>query len=420
MAALAGVLLCALSAAPAAAQAPVATVQAPAPAPAAGQSGTETAEQKDVVDLFRQWRKKPVPSAQDEQASKRAAFILVPIVASKPSSGLSVGVGGTIEFPLGPAADTFVSSVLVGASVSTKKQYTLFMKPELYGSGNGWLLAGDNHYKLAGQTTYGLGSDAPASGGVDAKYKSTKFIDTYYRETVDHVLFGAGLSYQRFSDVQPDGADGWAGSPYEAYSLEMGFDPAGQTAAGLLASVRLDTRDNRSDPFRGWFTEARYTANMAGFIGGDSTWQRLYVDVRHFVPLKTVRRQVLAFWGYGDVVTHGNAPYLSLPATGTDPLERSGRGYAEGRFRGEQLVYGEVEYRLTLRRDGLLGMVGFLNATTVGSPFADQKLFDSVAIGGGVGLRARLQKRSRTNICLDFGFGRKGSHGVYLGLAEAF
>jgi hypothetical protein len=65
-------------------------------------------------------------------------------------------------------------------------------------------------------------------------------------------------------------------------------------------------------------------------------------------------------------------------------------------------------------------MVGFLNATTVGSPFADQKLFDSGAIGGGVGLRARLQKRSRTNICLDVGFGREGSRGVYIGLAEAF
>jgi hypothetical protein len=101
-------------------------------------------------------------------------------------------------------------------------------------------------------------------------------------------------------------------------------------------------------------------------------------------------------------------------------MARSGRGYAEGRFRGERLLYGEVEYRRSLTRDGVVGMVAFLNATTVGSTFTGERIFGDVAIGGGFGLRARLQKRSRTNICLDFGFGRDGSLGVYLGLAEAF
>jgi outer membrane protein assembly factor BamA len=417
--ALAFALLLALPAARVAAQPPPAQPTPRTPT----QAATPADDQRDVVDLFRQWRKKDAGKSPEAVAKERAtgtAFIIVPIVAAKPSSGVSFGLGGTIERPLGSPADTFVSSVLTGASITTKQQYTVFVKPEIYGSGNRWLLAGDNHFKLGGQTTYGLGSDTGAEAGVDTTYRSTRFVDTYLREPVDHLLVGAGLSYQRFSDVKADGEGSLAGTPYEQYSLEKGFDPARQTAAGLLASVRFDSRDTRSDPFRGWFTEARYTANIAGFLGGDSTWQRLYVDVRHYVPIEKARRQVIALWAYGDFVTHGNAPYLSLPATGTDPLERSGRGYAEGRFRGEQLVYGEAEYRLTLRRDGLLGMVAFLNATTVGSTFAGQSLFDSVAIGGGVGFRARLQKRSRTNFCIDIGFGREGSHGFYMGIAEAF
>ena len=83
-------------------------------------------------------------------------------------------------------------------------------------------------------------------------------------------------------------------------------------------------------------------------------------------------------------------------------------------------MYGEVEYRVSLRRDGLVGMVAFLNATTVGSTFGDDRLFDDVAPGAGFGFRLRLEKRSRTNVCLDFGFGRNGSHGIYIALAEAF
>ena len=45
--------------------------------------------------------------------------------------------------------------------------------------------------------------------------------------------------------------------------------------------------------------------------------------------------------------------------------------------------------------------------------------FDRWEIGGGAGLRFLLHKRSRTNICFDVGIGRS-SHGIYVGLTEAF
>ena len=66
-----------------------------------------------------------------------------------------------------------------------------------------------------------------------------------------------------------------------------------------------------------------------------------------------------------DLVVEGVAPYFDLPATGLDTYGRSARGYSEGQFRGERLAYGEIEYRGTLMRNGLLGMVAFLNTTTV-------------------------------------------------------
>jgi hypothetical protein len=114
------------------------------------------------------------------------------------------------------------------------------------------------------------------------------------------------------------------------------------------------------------------------------------------------------------------APYLDLPATGLDTYGRSARGYSEGQFRGERLAYGEVEYRATLTRNGLLGMVAFLNTTTVTNLAEDERLFDSFAVGGGAGLRLLINKRSKTNLCFDVGFGKQGSKGVYLAVQEAF
>ena len=74
---------------------------------------------------------------------------------------------------------------------------------------------------------------------------------------------------------------------------------------------------------------------------------------------------------------------------------------------------------MTLTSNRLVGLVGFVNATTVRSDMLGERLFDAVAPAAGVGLRVLLDKRSRSNICIDLGLGRSGSYGIYIGLQEA-
>ena len=71
-------------------------------------------------------------------------------------------------------------------------------------------------------------------------------------------------------------------------------------------------------------------------------------------------------------------------------------------------------------RDGLLGMVAFLNAQTFGGEETGEDLFDSFAPGAGFGFRVMLNKRSQTNLCLDVGWGKNGSTAVYFAVQEAF
>jgi hypothetical protein len=83
------------------------------------------------------------------------------------------------------------------------------------------------------------------------------------------------------------------------------------------------------------------------------------------------------------------------------------------------MVYGEIEYRWTITKNGLLGLVAFLNTETLSDRETGERLFDSFATGAGAGLRLMLSKRSKTNLCIDYGHG-DGSSGVYVGLREAF
>jgi hypothetical protein len=144
------------------------------------------------------------------------------------------------------------------------------------------------------------------------------------------------------------------------------------------------------------------------------------VDVRAYAPLSSDRRYKLAVWTYADLVVDGVAPYFDPPSTAGDSYGRSGRGYAEGHFRGEKLAFVELEYRAPLMRNEFLGMVAFVNTTTISNREGGEQLFDNFAPGAGAGLRVLLNKRSRTNLAFDVGFGERGNRGVYLVVQEAF
>jgi len=85
-------------------------------------------------------------------------------------------------------------------------------------------------------------------------------------------------------------------------------------------------------------------------------------------------------------VTGGTAPYLDLPATGADTYGRAGRGYPQGRFRGQSLgTRGGVP--VDGHEERPVGMVAFLNTETLSNDQSGEKLFDSFATGAGFGFR---------------------------------
>jgi outer membrane protein assembly factor BamA len=156
-------------------------------------------------------------------------------------------------------------------------------------------------------------------------------------------------------------------------------------------------------------------------LGNKYSTNLFSVEWRSFHPLsKSNPRHLLAFWLMGNFSKAGEFPYMILPATAYDQRGRCARGYTQGRFRGDNLVYGEAEYRFPLSKPGgVLGGVLFVNATTADNSYRDLKLFDSVKPGYGLGLRIMADKRSRTNLCVDYGFGNKSS-GFYLAASETF
>ena len=82
------------------------------------------------------------------------------------------------------------------------------------------------------------------------------------------------------------------------------------------------------------------------------------------------------------------------------------------------MLYLETEYRFGILSNGLLGGVVFGNVQSFSELGSGR--FQQVTPGYGTGLRISLNKFSRTNLCIDYGWGTHGSGGFFVNLGEVF
>lgn len=378
----------------------------------------------DAGDLWRRVRHHDPPADDQLLAleARKPYFVLAPAVGVKPTTGINGGIAANVAFISGESSSTHVSSVTGSLKFSEKGQTLSSLRLGVFLPDDRWFIEGDNRFLWTSQDTYGLGPTTMVSDAENLKYDALRVYETIYRAVATNLFVGVGLDVNKHANVRPGtGATAsFDDTAYTLYSQQHGFDVSHQASSGTTASVMFDSRDTSINAQQGWLASATYRTFFDGFLGGDATWQEVYADVRTYRKLTRDGRRRLAFWVLGDLVTGGVAPYLDLPATAGDAYGRSARGYGEGRYRGDHLLYGEVEYRDVLTRNGLLGYVVFLNATTIDSDATGEHLFDAFAPGAGAGLRVLLNKKSRMNLCVDYGRGKQGSHGLYLAIQEAF
>jgi hypothetical protein len=375
----------------------------------------------DIGDVWHEVRHRDEAAPAEGRDQDRRRFLVVaPTIGSRPSTGFSGGFNGTMAFFRGDPRTTRISSLTGGFKVSQKKQVLSGFRLSMFTADDGWYFQGDQRLQWTSQNTYGLGVDPLKTGAETVKFQGVKAYETAYRRMAPGLFAGAGLNISLHSNIRPgDGVlSAFDQSAYAAYDERHGFSPNAQTSSGTTLGLLYDSRDNGINPQRGWFANSAYRTFYKGFLGGDSSWQELYLDVRTYRKITADGRQKIAFWAMSDLVTGGTAPYLDLPANGSDG--RSARGYGEGRYRGNHLAYGEIEYRGTLTRNGLLGFVAFVNTTTVDNAAGGQKLFHVWAPAAGTGLRLLLNKHTRTNLAADYAWGKGGARGFYLGIQEAF
>src|SRR4051812_18182434 len=392
-------------------------------------------KQKDLPDLLRSWMHKPPKPPKISSGS----LLLVPAIGSNPANGFLIGVAGQYAFKT-KGENSLYSSINGSLNFTTKKQILLQIKNNAYVKNNKFFLSGDWRFLIFSQATYGLGTNAPEGGALDYQFdlngisvdddsltQPMEYNQIRFHQTISknvgkswYVGFGYHLDYYyAIVDLKLDTTIPIYTSHY-VYSKQYGFNPRQYIRSGLSLNVVYDTRDNLVNSYKGQFININYRLDPK-FLGSTRDGNMLLLEWRSFFPLsKQNPRHSMNFWFLGNLSPVGDMPYLALPAIGYDQRGRSGRGYTQGRYRGPNWLYAESEYRFPISDcGGVLGGVLFVNATSTDKPDRSVRLFDYVAPGYGFGLRLMVDKYSRTNLQVDFGFG-KNSSGIYFGAAETF
>jgi hypothetical protein len=399
--------------------------------PMSGQSAIDSFLQTgtDLSDAFRTVFGKTIAT---DKAVRLAAVSILPSLSYNPSMDFVFGTKGAIGRQLGSSDNTQYSVASFEALYSTRNFVILQLRHNIFTPGNAWNLQGHAVLSRFGVSDYGTGSSGVLEGDCGGakpnrsksciytvNYLYTKFSQRIYRELGHNLYAGGGLSFDMRTDIRDERLDSTGSTPHYLYSVQNGYNPGRYNANGLLLNVQYNDREHTLRSMEGFYADLGLRLNQT-WLGSSRNALQLHYDMRYYLPLSDRRPDhVLAIWHWGSVLMSGSLPYLEMPGTGTDIYNRSGRGYTIGYFRGPSYVCLESEYRFPITRNQFIGGVLFANiqsATSVREPF----MFETLEPAGGAGLRILVNKESRSTVCLDYGFGRFGSRGVFIGLNEVF
>jgi hypothetical protein len=345
----------------------------------------------------------------EKDSSKKASFVLLPVLSSAPETGLELGGSALYSFYTDTISpNTRISNIFAYGTLTTKGQSRINL------STNYWLPQNKYHYTASiGYINfpfdfYGVGNNTYKSNADRLGQKRVRLTFTGEKKFGNNIYIGlvAGGYDYRFNDVNTTGI--FATDPTIEGRHGGAFLYAGP-------SLVFDNRNNNTYTTKGIHITS-YLNLMKGVFSNNSYSGGLF-NLEYAQYFKLDKHFVLAVDVQEQSLTGSQSPFYLLPALGSDEMMR---GYYNGRFRDRNLLAGQTElrYRLSDR----IGVVGFLGT---GQVFNKTFSLNEFKPNYGGGLRYFFDTEKGLSIRVDYGVGEKRpgesrQSGVYIGLGEAF
>jgi hypothetical protein len=368
----------------------------------------------DLIDLAQRIVNKNSVYRSDTVNSERIQFSVFPAVGYTLQTGFAGVIGANAAFyTISHHNETdHISTIISSVAYTQKSQFIFPVAANLWTRNNEYNILTDWRYLKYPSETFGLGGHTQQDSSYNLDYSYIKLHQAILKKIAGNLYAGIGYDFDYFWDIEEDSASQGRQTDFEEYGFKTS-----EKASGLSFTLKYDSRKNPINPQNGIYANILFQPKFV-FMGSDENWQSLLLEFRTYIPFPVHSRNILAFWSYNWFTLGGNPPYLLLPSTGWDEFSNTGRGYIQGRFRSYNMIDQEAEYRFVVSRNGLFGAVVFVNAETFSDVLTGK--YEVISPGAGFGLRIMLNKFSRTNIAVDYGWGTMGSRGFFVNLGEVF
>ena len=253
-----------------------------------------------------------------------------------------------------------------------------------------------------GVTNYQFFMSGPFDiGYIDYNVDADFFLIELQRKVIGNLYAGLNYKYAKMITVIPE---------FESPDGEI-IPRQEQTEIlkGLGAIISYDGRDAVYYPYNGMITNLNYST-FPEFMGNELISQKVELDYNQFFAFRK-KQDVLAARFYGGAGI-GELSFNQEFVVGGKDI----RGYSQGKYRGEQIVALQAEYRWNPYEK--IGFIGFIGSAMVFNGINsedDGKLLPAI----GAGFRYTVFPENHMNVGMDIAAG-KDDWGLYFRIGEAF
>lgn len=348
--------------------------------------------------------------SNEGDTTRSSSFLPLPIVRYSQETGAEIGIVSLYSFYTDRQDTLTRSSRITGvATFTTKKQSNFQLKTDIWSPQNKFHYTSEFRYKNFPFNFYGIGNKTieanedpitqklfRLNAGIEKKFGKTKYTG-----------LNAGYESYKFRDKEVGGIFSTNTSIY---------DKDGGKVLFLGLSQIIDSRNSNTYTTKGIYLKLNYSY-APGIFGGDNfEGSFTKIDFRTFKSLNS--KTVLGINGNYQTLRGANSPFYLLPQLGNDEMMR---GYYTGRYRDENLLALQAEFRL--RFNPRFGFVGFAGTGTV---YGTGDLnFAELKPNFGGGFRYFFDIERGLSVRMDYGVGEKRpgekrQSGFYLSLGESF
>ncbi len=363
----------------------------------------------DIFDVLKSIRQGKIVIDTSETESGKALLSVLPGITYNQLFGFAATIEANISFYAHP--NTNISVIRIKPEITQRKQFVPMITSNFWTKNNTYNFVSNWRYYDFTVEDFGMGGGTLTQNVNFYNYKYLLLHQALYKAVAPDLLLGIGYDYdnhykiKRINEVSKNNA--------ETYGIGRSA-----VSSGITLNAMYDTRRNENSPVAGgWLVKASLTQNST-FLKSSTNYSKLYIDLRHYVSFPRNSKNILSFWNLNWFTFNGKAPYFDLPSSLWDSQGNTGRTYIKGRFRGNNMLYYEAEYRFNLMKNEFLGASVFANAQSFTEP--GQKKYSKLIPGYGFSLKVKMNKKSKVYLIPSYGFGVQKSHGFAISLGEYF